>query len=319
MAFEVGGWGDGEGAGVILEEIRMYEDQPSSLVMDRLNEKLWPGSSLGLPITGSEASVSGLKRGALLEFWRRHYHPGNLNVALAGSFDPVRAQGLIARRLRGKFPGAQPGRFMRVRRREGRQMGLLAIPRPVQQASVALGVRGYARRDPKRFAEKVLSVILGENMSSRLFQVLRERHGLAYSVQSSIQHFHDQGAFYLQMGVDVPKLGAALRLTGKELRRIQEKEPSPAELVRAKDFLIGQMKLGMESTSNRMMWLGESMIGFGRIQDLDEVKGAIASVTAEQVSAVARELFVPGRMVLACVGPEVGEVGLGKHAGGLMG
>jgi predicted Zn-dependent peptidase len=179
------------------------------------------------------------------------------------------------------------------------------VNRAVQQCSVALGVRGYDRHHPKRYAEKVLSAILGENMSSRLFQLLRERHGLAYTVQTSTNHFHDAGAFYLQLGVDGAKLLSAIKLSARELKRIGHSAPSSRELRQAKDFLLGQMKLGLESSSNRMMWMGESMVGYGQVQDLRDVVKQIQEVTAQQVSEVARELFQPGRMVLACVGPEM--------------
>lgn len=226
---------------------------------------------------------------------------------MAGSFSPEKVKKKIAAYLKGRK--LCPGHFnyQPVKRGNSRQIKVLAIPRPVQQCSVALGLHGLPRKSPKRYAEKLLSIILGENMSSRLFQILREKHGLAYSVHTSTNHFHDCGAFYLQAGLDTPKLASAMKLTAKEFERISKSKPSTVELNRAKDFLMGQMKLSMESTSNRMMWMGESIIGLGRVQTMKEILVEIQAVTPEQVSAVAGELFQPGRMTLACVGPEVDE------------
>jgi len=291
--------------GVILEEIRMYEDQPSSLVMDRLNEALWSGNSLGRPIAGTPTSVSAMKRADLAAFWKNHYHPGSLTLSMAGSFSPEKVRNKVEAYTKGRKVCPDRSSYQRVKRVSSGRIKTLAIPRPVQQCNVALGIHGLPRQSPKRYAEKVLSIILGENMSSRLFQILREKHGLAYSVHTSTNHFHDCGAFYLQAGLDTPKLGAAMKLTAREFQRIGQSKPSMAELRRAKDFLMGQMKLSMESTSNRMMWMGESIIGLGRVQPMKEMLEEIQAVTPEQVSAVARELFQPGRMTLACVGPDV--------------
>jgi predicted Zn-dependent peptidase len=293
--------------GVIQEEIRMYEDQPSSLVMDRLNEVLWRGNALGLPIAGTPASVAAMKRTDLSAFWKSHYHPGSLTLSMAGSFSPDKVREKVAAYLRKRRTIPLPFRYQPVRSGTTRAVRVLAVPRPVQQCSVALGIHGLPRSSPKRYAEKLLSIILGENMSSRLFQILREKHGLAYSVHTSTTHFHDCGAFYLQAGVDSPKLIPAMKLAAREFQRMARTRPSSQELKRAKDFLLGQMKLSMESTSNRMMWMGESILGLGRVQTMKEVATEIQGVSAGQISDVARELFQPGRMVLACVGPDVDE------------
>jgi predicted Zn-dependent peptidase len=297
--------------GVILEEIRMYEDQPSSLVMDRLNEVLWPGPGPGLPIAGTPQSVSAMKRSDLIGYWKNNYHPGSLTLSMAGSFSPEKIEKKVLAYLKGRklCSGLWSERNVIERKTKSnskiRQVSLLALPRPVQQGSVSLGIHGFPRKSPLRYAEKLLSVIMGENMSSRLFQVLREKHGLAYSVHTSTNHFHDCGAFYLQAGLETAKLAEAMKLTAREFLRIAQTKPSPQELKRAKDFLMGQMKLSMESTSNRMMWMGESLIGLGRIQTIKEIVSEIQAVTPEQVSAVAKMLFQPGRMTLACVGPDV--------------
>ncbi|MDR2462780.1 MAG: insulinase family protein [Verrucomicrobiales bacterium] len=290
--------------GVILEELRMYEDQPASLVMERLNQALWPEYGIGRPITGTPESVAGMRRAGLMEFWRRHYAPESLVVSVAGGVERQRVRALLMKYLRTprRYAGEEvpPYRPLTVNK-----IALAPVSRPVQQCHVALGVRAYPKADRRRYALKLLSVMLGENMSSRLFQTVRERHGLAYSIQSTTAHFRETGAFYVQAGVDTAQLGKALALTARELRKMAALTVSARELRQAKDYLTGQIKLHLESTSNRMMWMGESLIGLGRMVQPGELLDELARVTAAEVRAVARELFRPGRMALSVVGPEV--------------
>ena len=291
--------------GVILEEIRMYEDQPHVLVMDRLNTRMWPDSSLGRSILGTPESVASMKRQDLMQYWRSHYRPRSLVVSVAGCVAHDELLALLKPHLGYRRHAGLPGSWSPAKFKRSRRVCTLAIPRPVQQCSLALGIHGMPRKDPRRFAEKLLSVILGENMSSRLFQVVRERHGLAYYISTSVSHFHDTGAFYIQAGVDREKLEEALGLIAIELEKIARKPPTAAELRRAKDYTIGQMKLGMESTSNRMMWMGECIIGLGSILHPTHVIDTIQSVGAEDVRAVAADLFQPGKITVAAVGPDL--------------
>lgn len=291
--------------GVIQEEIRMYEDQPQVVVQERLNQAMWPESTLGRSILGSERSVAQLERRELMGFWRSHYGPDSLVVAVAGHVELEPLRRMLEPHL-GVARTAPPARaWSPVRLRARRRPAVVAVARPVQQCSLAVGVHGMPRRDPRRYAEKLLSVILGENMSSRLFQTVREKHGLAYSISTSISHFNDTGAFYIQAGVDPENVRPAVRLVAKELERIARYAPSAAELRRAKDYTIGQMKLGLESTTNRMMWMGECMIGLGHLVQPREVVGIIEAVSPEQVRELARALFQPGRITVAGVGPDL--------------
>lgn len=290
--------------GVIQEEIRMYEDQPAVVVMEHLNQALWPGSTLGRSILGTCKSVACMKRQELMGFWRERYTPDTLVVSVAGHIELESLCGLLRPHVRegrsAPVKGWQP-----VVLRTRRKPAVVAVGRPVQQCNLAVGVLGMPRQDPRRYAEKLLSVILGENMSSRLFQTVREKHGMAYSISSSVAHFNDTGAFYIQAGVEPDKVRMAARLIARELERISRYAPSAAELKRAKDYTIGQLKLGLESTTNRMMWMGESMLGLGHVLQPREVIEIIESVSPEQVREVARTLFQPGRITVAGVGPEL--------------
>lgn len=292
--------------GVILEEIRMYEDQPSSLVTEKLNQAIWPKYGIGRPIAGSPESVTEMRRADLMDFWRQHYSPESLVVSVAGGVDEEKVRKLLAKYLKMSRHG-EDEKIPAYRPLTTKQVTLVPIDKPIQQCHLALGVLAYPKTDPRRYALKLLSVILGENMSSRLFQTVREKHGLAYSINSTTAHFRETGAFYVQAGVDSAKLGKALKLVAAELQKTVERRVSDKELRQAKDYLIGQIKLHLESTTSRMMWMGESLIGLGYMLQPKEMLQDLEKVTTEGVQAVARELFRPGRMSLGVVGPGVDE------------
>ncbi|MEM9445560.1 MAG: pitrilysin family protein [Verrucomicrobiota bacterium] len=290
--------------GVIQEEIRMYEDQPHVHVGELLNSLLWKGNSLSRPIAGSVQTVENFTKQALVKFWKNHYIPQNLVVTVSGCFEEHRLQKLLQKHTNIERQGNRADSF-KLKLRSYKTVQCLAEPKEIQQMNVSMGMRGYKRTDPRRFAERVLSIILGGNMSSRLFQTVREKHGLAYSVHTSASHFHDTGAFYIQAGLEAVNIEKAFKVIAKELSKIKNTRVSSAELKRAKDYIIGQLKLGLESTSNQMMWMGESIIGREEILDPHEVIDEVNSVTAEAVRGVAQDLFQPGKTFVACIGPEV--------------
>ncbi|MDR1305465.1 MAG: insulinase family protein [Verrucomicrobiales bacterium] len=290
--------------GVILEEIRMYDDQPPVLVMEKLNQALWPGHGLGRPVTGTPASVAAMRRADLLGFWRRQYTPETLVVSVAGGVDRQRVAALMLRRFN---PRRRPARrqLPPCRPRLRRAITLAPVPKPVQQCHLALGALTYPKADPRRYALKMLSVILGENMSSRLFQTVREQHGLAYAINTNLAQFRSTGAFYVQAGVETAQLGRALTLVARELQKTAARLVGRNELRQAKDYLIGQTKLHLESSTSRMMWMGESLVGLDYLLQPQAMLRDLEKVTAAEVRAVAQELFRPGRMALSVVGPEV--------------
>ncbi len=291
--------------GVILEEIRMYDDQPQVVVQEHLNMAMWPASTLGRSILGSPDSVATMSRADLMKFWRGHYGPDSLVVSVAGRADLPQIQGLLQPHLRVATTMPEKRGWKPVGLKSRRTVRTEAVTRPVQQCNLAIGIQGIPRKDPRRFAEKLLSVILGENMSSRLFQIVREKHGLAYSIHSSVTHFNDTGAFYVHAGVDRDKMAKAIQLIAKEMDRISRFAPSAAEVRRAKDYTIGQMKLGLESTTNRMMWMGECMLGLGHLIQPQEIIETVEAVSPEQIRRVAADFFQPGRITVAAVGPEL--------------
>jgi predicted Zn-dependent peptidase len=172
-----------------------------------------------------------------------------------------------------------------------------------EQTQIALGFRGCSRHDPRRHAVRVLNTVLGENMSSRLFQVVREDRGLAYSIYTSPSFFADTGDFVISAGLDTDKLESTLKLIMAELRRIREKPPGVSELGRAIDYLIGQISVNLEGTEYQMNWLGEQLLGYDRTFAPAQVKRRLAAVTAGEIRAAARDLFRPERLNFTLVSP----------------
>jgi predicted Zn-dependent peptidase len=293
---------------VIKEELLMYRDQPDQYVHELLTETLWPGHPLGRLLTGTPESLDAMSRPALLAFKRNSYIAANTVVAAAGHCrheDIVhRVEKLLRPAPTGRAPGFQPAP------NEQRRPRLRYTIRPVEQTHLALALRAYSRHDRRRFALKLLSVILGENMSSRLFQALRERHGLAYSIHTTASFFADTGALYVSAGLDTKRLARSVALILREMTRLTREAPSAAELRRAKDYAIGQMRLGLESTANQMSWLGEQLLAFGRIHTPERLERQLEAVSPEDVQAVADNLMRDHRLNTAVISPVAEEPAL---------
>jgi predicted Zn-dependent peptidase len=286
---------------VIKEEMAMYLDEPQHHVQELLNATLWPDQPLGRPITGTEQTLDAMTRDHLLGYLRDNYVPANTLIVAAGKLkhrQVVRAVARYAPRFRAAAPPRCP-----PARIDQRVPKVCLFAKKTEQTQIALGVRTCSRHDKRRYALRLLNTILGENMSSRLFQVVREDRGLAYSIYSTPSFFGDSGDLVISAGLDTGNLTQTLRLIMRELRRIREAAPSAAELRRARDYVIGQIDLSLESTDNQMNWLGEQLLGYGRIFQPGEVKRRLREVTAGEIRAVACDFFRPDRLNLALVSP----------------
>lgn len=290
---------------VIKEELLMYRDQPDHYVHELLTETVWPEHPLGRSLTGTPESLDAIQRAMLLEFKHKKYVAANTLVAVAGRCRHNDIMARVQRTLPLSRNGAAPT-FVPVRDGQ-RAPRLRFLSKNVEQTHLALAIRGYSRRDPKRFAMKLLSVIAGENMSSRLFQVIRERHGLAYSIQSSTSFFADTGALVVSAGLDTKRLPKALDLVLQELNKLVRRPPSVVELRRAKDYSVGQMRLGLESTSNQMMWIGEHLLAYGFIQTPEKIERKMEAVTADDVQSAAADLFCDNHLNAALITPSKDE------------
>jgi predicted Zn-dependent peptidase len=295
--------------GVITEEIRMMEDQPSMVAGEALNALLWPNQAVGRPIAGSIATVGGISRAGLMGYWQRRIQKVQPILVVAGGIGAKEVMETAKKALgkSGRECGIKPTPAVRVK---GKSLRVVAVAKPVQQVNVALGMYAVGRMDPKRHALRMLSVILGEAMSSRLFQRLREEQGLVYSVSSGAHLQRDDGVFYISAGLEPGNLGKALALIAEELRSLATRGPGAAELKRAKDYVTGQFALGLEGTSQQMFWMGDAMLTRGRVVEPKEAIERLAKVNAAAVRDVAREIYQPGRLCVSAAGPEMSEARL---------
>jgi predicted Zn-dependent peptidase len=286
---------------VIKEEIAMYLDQPQHHVQELLNAALWPGQPLGRPITGTGSSLNRISRPQLLDYLRCHYLAGNALLVAAGRVTHARLR-KAARRFAAQFNQGSLPQFVPAAHQQARP-AIRLFSRKTEQTQLALGIRTCSRHDERRFALRLLNSILGENMSSRLFQIIREEHGLAYSIYSSPSFFADTGDLVISAGLDTAHLEKTLKLILRELRRLTQSGPGPAELRRARDFLLGQIDLSLEHTDNQMNWIGEQLLGYGDILTPASIKKRLSQISAIQVRDVARDFFRRERFTLALVSP----------------
>jgi predicted Zn-dependent peptidase len=287
--------------GVIQEEIRMYEDQPSQLAQDLASALLWPNNPLGRPLAGTSENIQRMRRRDLLTYRRKFYHSGNLCITVAGKTDLAEVKELLRPLLR-QFPTGPRALFKPVPRRQTAPR-FAVVRKPIEQTQFVVGLRGVSRHDPRRSAFRLMSVILGENMSSRLFQNVREKHGLAYSISSGANYYQETGSFFINAGVENSKTAQAIRLTLETVRQLARRAPSLRELRRAKEYAFGQIHLSLESTDNQMMWLGEGLLGHNRVINPDKLIRQIEAVTPGEVSAAAALLVHNERINVAVVSP----------------
>ena len=284
---------------IIKEELAMYLDQPQHVVEDLICETLWPNHPLGRPLTGTPTTIDSFKRARVAAVHRSSYLGNNCSIAIAGR---INHQAAVKAARRHNFRnGGAPVFAPEAEAQTAPQVRLAR--RKVAQAQLALGIRTCSRHDPRRYSLRLLNVILGENMSSRLFQIVREDHGLAYNVHSCLNWFEDTGSFVVYAGVDPKDVLNTVKLIVGELRRIAASPPGSREFRAARDYLIGQLDLGLEGTENQMMWIGEHMVDYGRIISPASARRRLAEVTASDVRRAAHDFFRAGRANLALVSP----------------
>jgi predicted Zn-dependent peptidase len=291
--------------GVILEEIAMHEDDPTDLVHDQFAQTLFGDSPLGRPILGSVDSITTIGRGAIAGYYHRRYRPQDMVVAVAGNIDHA----AVVKLVRKAFASAElvggdtvPSPPRGGDRRTPSAGGIRVVPRTTEQANLVLGVPGVSRSDERRFALGVLNAALGGGMSSRLFQEVREKRGLAYSVYSYHAQYADTGLFGVYAGCVPRKVDDVLSICREELAKIAATGITETELERGKGQLRGSLVLGLEDTGSRMSRIGKAELVYGELLSVDEVIDRINGVTLDDISAMAGELLVAAP-TLAVVGP----------------
>jgi predicted Zn-dependent peptidase len=292
---------------VVIEEIAMYEDEPSDKVHDVLAEAIFGDHPLGRPIIGRAEVVGSVPVPDIAAYHDARYGFGNVVLAAAGNLDHERVVGLAEERVgadprRGSGNGAVPHADEHPPEAGAPRFRFHA--KETEQYHLCLGGPGIARDDDRRFALRVLDAILGGSSSSRLFQEVREKRGLAYAVYSYASQYMDSGQIALYLGTRPDNVGRAMDVVAGELRRLQDAPVSEDELVRAKENVKGRTVLSMESTLTRMNRLGSSLLTGVPLLTLDETIAAIDAVSLEDVTELARELFAPERLSAAAVGAE---------------
>lgn len=285
--------------GVIGEEILMYRDEPASHVQEILNLHFWHSHPLGRPLTGTMSSIECFGRDDFLAYRQSHYHAGSTVLTAAGR---IRHDDVVARatRLLAGLPGGKKTRAGRPPQPSpGR---VVAETRETGQTQLAIGFHVPGLHSPERYALSILNTILGGNGSSRLFQRLRERGGLCYSVNSHPNLFSDAGMLNISAGLDARNLRKAAALILDEIRKLQKEPPAPAELRRAKEYAIGTSRMSLERTTTQSARLGTSLLIYDEIVDPEDVHARVRAVTAEEVTSIAQTLN-PAEATVAIIGP----------------
>lgn len=288
--------------GVILEEIAMHDDEPSDAVHDVFARTVHGDTPLGRPVLGTSRTIQAMPRSALAAYYRRRYRPDNLVVAAAGNLDHGRIVRMVRRAFRGVADAGPAPRRRAARGEPAFRPGVGIVRRPTEQANLLLGTPGIGRTDDRRFAVRVLNAALGGGMSSRLFQEVREKRGLAYSVYSFASHYAEGGLFGMYAGCLPGKVEQVLRICRDQLELVAADGLSAEELTRGKGQVRGALVLGLEDTGSRMSRLGKGELLYGELPTVDEILARIDAVSGPDVRAVARQL-AEGPLALAVIGP----------------
>jgi predicted Zn-dependent peptidase len=285
--------------GVILEELKMEVDNPEYLIHEIFSSNFWKGHALGRPILGTKQTIRAFDRDKVEKYYQQFYTPSNILITAAGNLDHRKLVKLAERY------------FGDLKRRKTTK--LEEIPQPhaplvfrdknsLEQVHVYLGVPSIPMPHKERFACYILNAVLGGGMSSRLFQNIREKQGLAYTVYSELTMYRDAGCMLIYAGTSLKSAGKVVESIVRELRELVDEKVTQEELRRAKDHLKGSFVLGLESTSSRMGNLARQELYFKRFFSLDEMLDSVEGVTVEEVQKLARQFFDPKRMAVAMLG-----------------
>lgn len=286
---------------VIVEEIKMYHDLPQYFVLELLDGLVWPGHPLGKNLAGTPETVMGISNADLKRFHTDYYSPTNIVVAACGNLKHEKIVELVKKNFSHlketpkkafvHFDAAQTQPRTHFFKKDSEQMQL------------ALGIPGYDEHHKDRYVLSLLSIILGGNMSSRLFVEAREKRGLAYSISCSYKALYDTGLFLVRAGVDNQKSVEAMTLIFKELDKIKRSGVNESEFQRAREYLLGQLLLGLEDSMDHMLWLGDALISKNKTKTLKSIIKLFEKIKKEDIKRVAKDVLNTQRYNLALVGP----------------
>lgn len=286
---------------VVQQEIRRAFDQPGAWAGELLSRATFGDQPIGWPIAGTLETVEAMQRDDFTQHVATYYTPSNTVLSVSGNttHDEVLA---LAEELFGGMED-HPAPTSPVANYEFADERVIVEKREIAQCNMGIALHALARKDPDRYPLLVMNTILGRGMSSRLFKEVRERRGLAYSVGSGVGRYNDIGMMNVSAGVTMENLEEATRVIKDELFKLTTEAPGEEEVTKARDFSIGNFRLGLESTMALAQRAGESLLMLGEIEPLDDVVSSIAAVTAQDVQRVAQRLFKPGAFAMAVVGP----------------
>lgn len=286
---------------VILEEIKMYQDTPDELIHDLFVSSLWDGHPMGKPILGTEQSVSGIDRTAMQDYIAQTYLPHNIVLSLAGNF----AFDDLIPKIESKFKkthGSDSAKMPVYALPESRS-GIKVWEKQTEQAHICLGGPGFIFNDKRRYVLALLNSILGGSMSSRLFQEVREKRGLAYSIYSYQSYFRNAGSYCIYAGTSPSNSRKVLQLMLDELDRISHDGIPEAELRKAKEYLKGNMVLSLESTNSRMGWNAKNYHYHKKILTIEDIFTSIMEIEPADILSVAKDIFDRNNLCLTAIGP----------------
>jgi predicted Zn-dependent peptidase len=288
---------------VILEELRMYEDNPIMFVEELIEEELYRSSPLGMRIGGTVETVRGITRKGMTEYRDRYYVPERTVIAVAGSVDPDEAMKLLNKKFGRRKGKDKPRAFTKAKTTGYDAPRVKVHRRDTEQVQLAVGFPAYGYGNPKLPALNVLSTILGGTMSSRLFTAVREREGLCYFIRSSVSPYQDIGDITIQAGLSKDRLDRAMTIIMRELRRMKTVKVTEEELNRAKEYLKGKFALALEDSSRQADWYARQELLTRRTETPEQRLHNIFRVTRDDVQKVAASLFRRSRVSVAAIGP----------------
>ena len=286
---------------VILEEIKMYRDLPSHHVHDLMGELLWPHQPLGRTLSGPPETVSRMTRAEILKYKKDYYHNSNILVSISGDVDHeevlAHAAAIYQTRQQKKASTFVPAKSDQSRPRTH------FYEKKTEQTHLVIGLHALPRMHPDRYKLGLLHIMLGANMSSRLFEEVREKRGLAYEIKSGMSAFQDAGVFTVSAGVETKKIVRAVEVILRELAKVRKSFVKAGELRRAKDYFMSQVSLGVEDTLDHLLWVGEKALCAGELPDKTEIRQKIEAVTLEDIQGIAQKIFRTGNLNFSLIGP----------------
>ncbi|MFW0862552.1 MAG: M16 family metallopeptidase [Candidatus Komeilibacteria bacterium] len=288
--------------GVIIEEIRMYRDNPSMYIGDLLEQISFKGHELAREIAGPESVIKKISRKEILKYRDEYYRADNMIVGVGGNYSPAKLNKLIVKYF-GKRFGKKQDHIINPYKDKQKEARIKVQYQQTAQTQLAMGFAGLGREDKDYISQLLLSTILGGNMSSRLFINVRERYGLAYSIRAGIDEHVDTGLFYIQAGLKKDKVALAYKLIVKELNKLKKLPVLDEELNKAKEYVKGKMILGLEDSFSYVYWLSRQLVDFNKARTIEQIQKDIDKVTAKEIQELAKKIFTQDKLNLAVIGP----------------